>query len=129
MRMNRKQKKSFRIFNLLSEKTKLNYNPGPIILNKRKPNKKVRRHSGRKTIFIDGEYPYMETFYDDWIERRDGFRDDSDLTKKTKRKNGFWILSTKKHKEINKKINKQIQIRKLMKFKPLLFFYKNHISL
>lgn len=37
--------------------------------------KKHRRHQGRKTICVnDKEYPYQETFWDDWKDHRDGLR-------------------------------------------------------
>lgn len=41
--------------------------------------KKDRRHSGRKTIHVnDKDYPYQETFWDDWNDYRDGFRGSRD---------------------------------------------------
>lgn len=101
--------------NLLSEKATLNNNPGIVILTNNKITKKDRRHSGRKTIFIDGEYPFMETFYDDWFDYRDGFRDSSDSKKLIKEKSGFWYISNKERKELNNKIKKLLQIKKLMK--------------
>ena len=45
--------------------------------------RKRRRHSGRKTIFVDldGEDYYQETFWDDWNDYRDGFRSPLDRSK------------------------------------------------
>jgi len=39
--------------------------------------KKDRRHSGRKTtkIYDPVNEPYERTYWDDWIDWRDGFRD------------------------------------------------------
>ena len=36
---------------------------------------KDRKHSGRKTIYVDDEeYPYQQTYWDDWDDYRDGMR-------------------------------------------------------
>lgn len=109
------QKIKQRFLDSLKERTKLNYNPGPLLRQKfRKFNRKDRRHSGRKTIFIDGKYPYMETFYEEWENYRDGFRDCTKLDKP----NLFW---NSKHREVcrerNKKIKKQLAIRKARKLR------------
>lgn len=38
-----------------------------------KPNRKTRKHSGRKEVYVDDEdYPYQEVFYDIWDRYDDG---------------------------------------------------------
>ena len=75
----------------------------------KKPNRKARRHSGRKEVFIDDEdYPYQEMFYDDWSDYRDGQRAGWEigyLEKKEKEKR------TAKLKKFKKKIKKEIGIK------------------
>lgn len=89
----------------------------------RKPNRKTRRHSGRYTpqlhqkgkfseIIANAEEPREE--YDNWRNYRDGFRDCGDKTKLRKKKGGFWI-DEEEIKKFNKKIKKQIAIRKAKK--------------
>jgi|SRR3989338_276581 len=52
--------------------------------------KKDRRHSGRKTICSqDNDYPFQETFWDDWSDYRDGFRGSRDKTLIRKRGIGY----------------------------------------
>lgn len=125
----RAQKTKQRVINSFKERARLNYNPGPLLREKfRRPTRKDRRHSGRKTLFIDGEYPYMETFWDDWVDWRDGLRDINrryywELTKEGKHGN---ILTWKMKK--NKNVRKREERRKLMKlrnnpeFSPQTFF-------
>ena len=52
--------------------------------------------------------------YDDWLERRDGFRGDSDRTKLVKGRGSFWQDKEEIEKR-NKKIKKQLAIRKAKK--------------
>ena len=48
---------------------------------------KLRRESGRIHIYVDDEnYPFQETYWDDWIEYRDGFRNKKKDKPKTKNK-------------------------------------------
>ena len=48
---------------------------------------KDRKHSGRKTIYVDDEeYPYQQTYWDDWNDYRDGMRDKEETKPKTKDK-------------------------------------------
>jgi hypothetical protein len=76
--------------------------------------KKDRKHSGRRTIYIkDKDYPYQETFWDDWIDCRDGFRGSNDKT--IIRKSGQGYGRTQLEPEIkisNKKLKRYAQIRK-----------------
>ena len=74
--MNKQKKLDKKIFENLREKAELSTNKGEFDRTKhKKPSSKARRHSGRKEVYIDDEdYPYQETFYDDWLNYRDGNR-------------------------------------------------------
>ncbi|MBU2539921.1 hypothetical protein KJ786_02070 [Patescibacteria group bacterium] len=76
--------------------------------------KKDRKHSGRKTIFVsDDNYPFQETFWDDWNDYRDGFRGSKDRT--LIRKSGQGYGKKKLEPEVdksNKKLRKYAKIRK-----------------
>jgi hypothetical protein len=85
-------------------------------------NKKVRRNSGRKEgrllgkNSIDIEEGIEPTIYwDDWKDHRDGLRFNSDRKHLFKRGNKF--IDEEKIKKINKKIKKQIKIRRAKKLK------------
>jgi len=91
-----------------------------------KPNKKVRRHSGRYTPLIPEKKKFSEMIanaeepseeYNEWINYRDGFRDRTKITNPD-------ILWDDEFKEEamkrNQKIKKQLAIRKAMKEKSLL---------
>jgi hypothetical protein len=52
---------------------------------------KDRKHSGRKTICVkDNEYPYQQTYWDDWNDYRDGMRNKK--KDKPKVKNRKWRI-------------------------------------
>ncbi len=85
MTKSRKEKFRRRILDSLKEKATLSNDRGKFIQSQfTKPNKKVRRHSGRYTPQIHQKGKFSEMIanaeepkeeYDDWIEYRDGFRD------------------------------------------------------
>lgn len=82
--------------------------------------KKDRRHSGIKSIFIkDNDYPYQETFWDDWNDYRDGFRGSRDKTLIKKAGRGYGKRMGKnldpKIKTNNKKLKRYYKIREARK--------------
>jgi len=118
-----------RILDSLKDKAELSINRGRIeSVQFAKPNKKVRRHSGRYTPLIhqkgkfsdmiaDAEEPIEE--YDDWMEYRDGQRGDYDKTKLRKDKGSLW-QDEEEVRKINKKIRKQLAIKRAKKYKKLI---------
>lgn len=121
--MNRKKKLKKRILDVLGEKAKLSNNKG--IFEKSqftKPNKKVRRHSGRiyPKIFgpqriLDEEGIFVDYYWNDWFDWRDGWRHGSDQTHLFKNGRGCSCMSPGEIRKSNKKIKKQIAIRKAKK--------------
>ena len=75
-------------------------------------NKKDRKNSGRKEnkIYHPETFPHEKTYWDDWIDYRDGFRNPKDNTKI--RLFEFYGANTKKY---NKKIKMLLIRQKLMK--------------
>ncbi len=85
MTKSKRKKLRERILDSLDKVVELSTDKGKFIVSQfTKPNRKVRRHSGRYTprlnqkgkfseMIANAEEPQEE--YDDWIERRDGFRD------------------------------------------------------
>jgi hypothetical protein len=116
----RKKKVLKRILDGLDGKP-INDNPGRFLREKYpRPTKKDRRHSGRETFFWDDDdYPTQLTFYDDWKNYRDGLRWRS-RNDKTKLFN-LPCCNDSEHleefKELNKKIKKQLSIRRARKKK------------
>jgi len=83
-------------------------------------NKKDKRHSGRKTVFIqDDNYPFQETFWDDWIDYRDGFRGNKDRTLIRAKGPGYGkrTINNQELKRNNNKLKKHYKIRKIKKKK------------
>lgn len=90
-------------------------------------NAKNRRHSGRVTPRWSGKGKYAEeiaegnepqVFWDDWMDRRDGLRWDADVTHLRSPLRGYnknWFEP--EIIQANKKIKKQIAIRKAKKLK------------
>lgn len=67
--------------------------------------KKDRTHSGRVTIYFDDEdYPYLETFYDEWENYRDSQRDKTNLRKKIYL--GMFGMNEIEYWKLRNKINK-----------------------
>ncbi len=89
-----------------------------------KPNKKIRRHSGRRytKIFgpqriLDEEGIFVDYYWDDWADYRDGWRHNGNMTHLFKNGRGCSCMSPEEIEESNKKIKKQIAIRKAKKRK------------
>jgi hypothetical protein len=75
-------------------------------------NKKDRRHSGRiiSVIYNPKDNPYEETYWNDWIDYRDGFRFNSDkslIRNKNASYSGCFNID-----KYNKKNKKMLIIRK-----------------
>lgn len=115
----RKDRTKIRILEALQEKATLNNNPGRVLKNTYpKPNRKTRRHSGRKTIFCDDkDYPIQLTFYDEWKNYKDGMSHGNlnNLKHYFKNYRGCCCQDEEIIISINKKIKKQIKIRKARK--------------
>ncbi|MFA5857409.1 MAG: hypothetical protein WC867_08665 [Candidatus Pacearchaeota archaeon] len=79
--------------------------------------KKDRRHSGRRTYFInDNDYPYLETKWDDWRDYRDSFRGNNDRTLIKKSALGYGRINKEpKIDKNNKKLKRYYKIRKTRK--------------
>ncbi len=118
-----------RILDALKDRAELSTDKGKIEnIQFTKPNKKVRRHSGRYTPFIPEKEKFSEMIanaeepteeYDDWMEYRDGFRGDLDRTRLRNKTGSLW-QDEEEVKKINKKIMKQLVIKKAIKMKKLL---------
>ncbi len=121
----RREKKKKRILDALS-KAELSTNRGKFERSQfTKPNKKVRRHSGRKypKIFgpqriLDEEGIFVDYYWDDWGDYRDCWRHSSDKTHFFRKWRGCCLDEEEVYK-INKKIKKQIAIRKAKKRKSI----------
>jgi len=73
----RSSKINKKIFENLKDKAELSTDKGEILREQRRtPNSKTRRHSGRIEIYVDDEdYPFQATYYSEWDNYRDGHRD------------------------------------------------------
>lgn len=125
MTISKKEKIRKRVLDSL-EKGKLSNDKGRVIYTRYRLTAKDRRHSGRVTPRIDqkGKISEMlenaenpEIYYDDWRDHRDGFRHESDLTQIRKKDGGYWNIEMEDRKLLNKKLNKQKEIRKLKRLK------------
>ena len=119
----RKYKRTMRLFNCLKDAAKLSTNPGRMIREKyKRPTGKARRHSGRKTVYYDlfGGYAFMETFWDNWTDYRDGMRDRDRCFYWNFLEDNVWVSWLKYGKA---RIKKQYQIRKARreKYKRILY--------
>jgi hypothetical protein len=119
-----------RILDSLKDKAELSNNRGVFERNKyTKPNRKTRRHSGRYTpglhqkgkfseMIANAEEPKEE--YDEWSSYRDGYRNiNCDRTHFfiPRYSRYFGFFSEEDVRKFNKKIKKQIAIRKAKKRK------------
>ena len=117
--MIRRKKLKKRILDALNPQKELSTDRGKFITSQfTKPNKKVRRHSGRvyPKIFgpqrvLDEEGIFVDYYWDNWVDYRDNFRDCRDRTKLRKRKGHYWIDKEEIIKW-NNKLKRQIAIRK-----------------
>ena len=109
-----------RILDSLKDQADLSTNKGKVIPTLSGLSRKDRKHSGRYTPQLSEKRKFSEMVanaeepteeYDDWIERRDGYRGDSDRTKRIKGKGGFWQDKEEIQKR-NKKIKRELVIRK-----------------
>jgi len=116
-----------KIIDALKDKAELSTDRGVFIKSHfTKPNKKVRKHSGRYTPQIEDKSMKFDEIkmqalepegeYDDWMERRDGMRGNSDETKLRKGKGSYW-QDKEDIKKVNEKIKKQLTIKKAMREK------------
>lgn len=81
--------------------------------NYRKPNKKKRRHSGRRTIASPCPGVPDMTYYDTWTEYRDGGRGYEDKTKFHNK--GSYCFRWHSWSRYDKKLQRQLKIRKAKK--------------
>ena len=126
---NRKLKKRIKIINHLNHLSpeELSTDKGHFLRGKpRKPNKKKRRHDGRVFPYIfypqkclDKEEIPVSDYYDPWIEYRDGFRNIKDRTK-LRKKRGRYFRDQEEIDKWNKKIMREIIIKKMRELKKLL---------
>lgn len=124
MTISKNKKMKQKILDALKDREELSTDKGGFVKSQfAKPNKKVRRHSGRYTPNLEMKGKFSEMIsnaeepqeeYNDWLEYRDGYRGDSDRTKLVKGKGGFW-QDKKEIEKNNKKIKKQLKIRKAKK--------------
>ncbi|KKN07399.1 hypothetical protein LCGC14_1067240 [marine sediment metagenome] len=131
MTKSRRRKRAQRILDALKEKAPLSTNRGDFDRTPgRKPTKKQRRHRGWRTprLVTKGKYseiikdalePQQE--YDDWLDFRDGMRDAHPKRDKTKFISGrvgwWWDYPEEEIEKRNRKLKKQIEIRKAKKEK------------
>ena len=129
MTKNRKEKRKIdrlkqRILDALKDKAELSNNRGIFISTKFKLSKKDRKRSGWRTPQLDQKGKFSEMIanaeepaeeYDDWFDSRDGWRYGSDRTHLFKSGRGCSHMSPEEIKGYNKKIKKQIAIRKAKK--------------
>lgn len=119
MRLTRRQKKAWRLLQTLNP-APLNLNRGRLLREKYvRPNRKDRRHSGRKypKIFgpqkvLDEEGIFVDYYWDDWSDYRDSQRDTSRINGGCYWDNALWVISL-----LKKKLLKQKKIRKARKRK------------
>lgn len=115
MTISKKEKKRKRVLDSL-EKGKLSNDKGKFVCSRYRLTAKQRRHSGRRypKIFVpqrilDEEGIFVDYYWDDWVDVRDGFRDNSDMTHLYKKRGSFWRdkEELKKINEKQKKINER----------------------
>ncbi len=113
-----------RILDSLNDKVVLSNNRGVFIDTPFRLSHKDRRHSGRKypKIFgpqriLDEEGIFVDCYWNDWIDWRDSFRCNFDKTHLFKKRRGCFCMSPEEIRISNKKIKKQIAIRKAKKRK------------
>ena len=125
MSKSRKEKKKKRILDAL-DKGKLSNNKGIFVGTPFRLSRKDRKKSGWKTPILCGKMKYSEMIanaeepkeeYDEWNSYRDGFRCNSDQNHLFKKRRGCSNISPEEIEESNKKIKKQIAIRKVKKRK------------
>lgn len=124
------------VLDALREPAPMNFNKGPILPdNYPRPNRKTRRHSGRKSPDVLAptikwkELTELaiepQEYWDDWIDYRDGFRDHT----RFRREKGNVFCSCgpfnnqiceRCYESLNNKLKKQLLIRKAKKFKEML---------
>lgn len=127
MTISKRKKERYRILDALKDKAELSTDRGKVEQSQfTKPNKKVRRHSGRYTPRISGKIKFSEMIanaeepkeeYDDWDNYRDSFRD------KTKIRNEYlfdYEEDINLVRSRNKKIKKQLAIKKAQKDKNIV---------
>jgi hypothetical protein len=125
MTISKKKKIIRRLFDCLDSlrEDELSKNKGDIIRRKFKLSKKDRRNSGKVQPYMYklDSYLYKEgleapVYYDDWVDYRDGFRDNNDRDKLRKGKS-YW-LNIDKIEGWNKKLIKQIRIKNAKRDSP-----------
>ncbi len=126
MTKSRRRKRAQRILDALKEKAPLSTNRGDFDRTPgRKPTSKQRRHRGWRTPRIaDTTMKFSEMIenaleppieYDDWLDFRDGMRDtreDKSRFIPVPANRWWWDFGEEEIREHNKKIKKQIAIRK-----------------
>ncbi len=127
MTINKRKKARQKILDSLNEKAELSTNKGKLISTSFKLSRKNKKHSGRiyPQIFgsqkiLDEEGIFVDYYWDDWENYRDGRRGDLDIKKLRKKHGSFW-QDPEEIKEINKKIEKQLMIKKAKKRKNETF--------
>ena len=120
--ISRRKKKLKRILESLDNKADLSNNRGDFVSTPFRLSKKQRRHSGRRypKIFgpqriLDKEGIFVDYYWDEWMDWRDGWRYGSDKTHLFKK--GCSWMSREERKKSNNKIKKQIVIRNAKKRK------------
>jgi hypothetical protein len=123
MTISRKKKIKKRFLDSLREVVTLSNNKGNIIYSKFFLSKKDKRHSGRcypKLFYpqrvLEENYIFVDWYWGDWVDYRDGFRDCSDKNKLRKENGSYWD-DMSDIKRWNKKIKRQISIRKSKNYK------------
>lgn len=98
-------------------RTNLGSNPSFAIMNR-----KIRRHDGRQIekIYHPEEFPYERTFWNDWNDYRDGWREWWPKDKTRFRPEGITSRYNEEIKKNNKKIKKQLIRRNLMKNRDMV---------
>ncbi len=125
MTISKSKKLKQKILDALKDQVEPSTDRGPLLREKFKLSRKDKKHSGRYTPRVEGKGKISEMVsnaeepkeeYDDWVEYRDGYRGDLDRTKLMKGKGSFW-QDKEEIKKRNKKIKKQLVIRKAKKEK------------
>lgn len=124
------------VIELLKERAPMNYNKGPLLPdNYPRPNRKTRRHSGRRSPDILaptikwkdlGDLAVEpQEYWDDWVDYRDGFRDHTRF--RHDKGNVFCScgpfnnsICEKCYEALNNKLKRQLKIRKARKEKMKL---------
>lgn len=123
MTISRRKKQRLRLLNSLKEKATLNFNRGKLLAdNYPRWTRKDRRHNGRK--YPHCPYPqklldqlgiFIDYYWDDWLEYRDGFRDRSRIC------GCLWWDDLKENIPLMRaKLKKQLKIRKARKMKRFI---------